>query len=126
NGSNAAGATVGEFIDQFHGTIDGFERNAAGTVTHTFAVSGALITVAQGINASGVVVGEFVGSSSVDSNDMPHGAVSHGFEFNPATGTITTIDDPNAGTGFGQGTEAFGINASGEIVGTFVDSARVI
>jgi large repetitive protein len=128
NGRNAAGTTVGVFDDSLHGTVDGFERNAAGTVTNTFtfAASGAIVTVAQGINASGVVVGEFISNASLDSNDMEHGAVSHGFEFNPATGAITTIDDPNAGTGFGQGTEAFGINASGEIVGTFVDSARVI
>jgi probable HAF family extracellular repeat protein len=114
NGSNSAGATVGEFIDG-QGNIEGFELNA-GNLT-TFSPSGAIFTAAQGINAAGQVVGEFV-----DNN-----FVTHGFEFNPTSGgTPTAIDDPNAGTGFGQGTEAFGINAAGQIVGTFIDSAGVL
>src|SRR5262249_34291384 len=37
-------------------------------------------------------------------------------------GQYTTLDDPNAGAGFEQGTEAGGINDAGQIVGKYFDA----
>jgi hypothetical protein len=44
----------------------------------------------------------------------------HGFLL--SGGHYTTLDDPNAGTGFFVGTFATGINARGDIVGTYQDA----
>jgi hypothetical protein len=62
--------------------------------------------VAFGINPAGVIAGEYADASFV----------FHGF-VRAANGTITTFDAPGAGTGPGQGTEAFGINYAGTIEG---------
>jgi hypothetical protein len=53
-----------------------------------------------------------------DANPVIHGfLLSHG--------QYTTLNDPNAGTGLSQGTFAFGINASGQIVGSYSDANNV-
>src|SRR5947207_9769082 len=62
-------------------------------------------TIAQGINATGQIVGYYTASVNF-----------HGFLL--SGGTYTTLDDPLT-TSF---TEAFGINASGQIVGYYRDS----
>jgi probable HAF family extracellular repeat protein len=50
--------------------------------------------------------------------------VNHGFVL--LQGQYTTLDDPNAGTGAFHGTLAFGINASGKIVGNYTDANGAI
>jgi hypothetical protein len=40
-------------------------------------------------------------------------------------GAVTTIDAPGAGTGLGQGTNLFGSNPAGAIVGYYIDSSNV-
>jgi hypothetical protein len=50
--------------------------------------------------------------------------VSHGFLRAP-DGKFTTFDAPGAGTGAGQGTVAFGMNAECEITGYYVDATNV-
>src|SRR5436190_23272922 len=62
-------------------------------------------TIAQGINATGQIVGYYTASVNF-----------HGFLL--SGGTYTTLDDPLT-TSF---TEAFGINASGQIVGHYRDA----
>jgi probable HAF family extracellular repeat protein len=63
------------------------------------------------INASGQVVGYYYDTTSSHS--------AHGFVY--SGGTYTTFDDPSARVGGPfQGTFAYGINASGQIVGNFV------
>src|SRR5262245_27195857 len=62
------------------------------------------------INSSGEIVGLYL-----DANSVMHGYLLSG-------GQYTTIDDPNAGTGPGQGTFVGGINASGTIVGSYTDA----
>jgi probable HAF family extracellular repeat protein len=59
-------------------------------------------------------VGYYLDASNVD----------HGFLL--SHGQYTTLDDPSAGTGAFQGTLAFGINASGKIVGNYTDANGVI
>lgn len=66
---------------------------------------GAVLTVAQGINAGGQVVGWY--------HDAAH--ISHGFLMNG--GSFTSIDFPGA-----TATDARGIGPSGEIVGMFKDA----
>src|SRR5262249_53253906 len=80
------------------------------TIDDPLGVSG---NFALGINARGQIVGQYSDASNV----------SHGFLL--SGGQYTTIDDPSAGTGAGQGTDAGGINASGRIVGTYTDANNV-
>src|SRR4029077_7209369 len=65
------------------------------------------ITFAQGINASGDIVGYYQNSSTG----------YHGFLY--SGGSYTTLDDSSGAAG---STLAHGINASGQIVGEYVDS----
>jgi probable HAF family extracellular repeat protein len=67
-------------------------------------------TLAEGINASGVIVGIYA------YEDL----VIHGFML--SGGQYTTLDDPNAGNGYQQGTFPVAINAAGQIVGGYTDA----
>jgi hypothetical protein len=102
--------------------------NAGGTTTiTTFDAPGAGTTAGQGtfpsgMNPSGAIVG-----FTRDTNSARHGFLR------APDGTFTIFDDPNAGTcstscgtiGNGQGTRAYAINPSGQIVGFYTDdSAR--
>ena len=49
----------------------------------------------------------------------------HGF-LRSASGTITTFEAPNAGTGSEQGTIVTGIDASGDVIGAYTDSNNAI
>ncbi len=122
---NSSGVIAGGYTDSIN-AAHGFVRAANGTIT-TFDAPGAPTTtanrgtVAMGINDSGVIVG-FYSTGTYNTN-----SVYHGFQrLATSPYTITNIDAPNAGTGngpgFKQGTEAYGINASGEIVGSYTDS----
>jgi len=72
------------------------------------------IVMPYGINNSDQIVGIFT-----DSNNNVHG-----FLYNTATKSYTVIDHPDAVAGnmFGGGTVLHGINNSGQIAGSFVDS----
>jgi hypothetical protein len=65
------------------------------------------------INSSGTIVGVYA-----DATFVLHGYLLSG-------GQYTTLDDPNAGTGPGQGTAALGINAAGNITGAYIDANSV-
>jgi len=105
----------------------GLSANAGGTKTTitTFDAPGAGTapgqgTFANGINDSGAITG-FIRDAN---------AARHGFLRAP-DGTFIMFDDPNAGTcsfscgtiGNGQGTRAYAINPSGEILGFFTDNS---
>jgi len=66
------------------------------------------------INNSGEIVGLYT-----DANSVHHGYLLRGGEY-------TTIDDPNAATGPGQGTVALGINDSGSILGAYLGANVVL
>lgn len=121
---NAAGAITGTYIDN-NTVTHGFVRSAAGVVTLFDAPNAGSIsnrgTVPLSINAAGEITGFFsTGSATVVS-------IYHGF-LRSATGTVTVLSDPDAGTqqdpdtGRKQGTQAFAINNAGEITGSFIDS----
>lgn len=94
-------------------TITTFDAPGAGTA----AGQG---TFANGMNNSGAITG-FIRDAN---------AARHGFLRAP-DGTFTIVDDPGAGTcsfscgtiGNGQGTRAYAINPSGEIVGFYTDNS---
>jgi probable HAF family extracellular repeat protein len=70
---------------------------------------GTNVTLANGINATGHIVGTYADSGS-----------EHGFLYSGgSSGTYITIDDPLAT----HGTLATGINATGQIVGYYADSS---
>src|SRR5262245_16614819 len=84
--------------------VFGGVKTAVADVLYSFTpidVPGATSTVAQGINDSGQIVGQFFDALG-----------SHGFL--DSGGSFTTIDVPGAIRPFG--TNAFGINGSGQIV----------
>lgn len=74
----------------------------------SFDVPGAAVTLPQGINADGAVVGAYT-----DTNGKQHGFLLSG-------GSVTTIDYSGA-----LATIARGINSHGDIVGTHVDAANL-
>src|SRR5262249_35975993 len=75
-------------------------------------------TVANGINDSGQIVGDYVGNSPI--------TLTHGFLYDPSSGTYTTLDDPLASQNPGGGTIASGINGTGEIVGSYATGGGMI
>ena len=95
---------IPDFIDN-NGTIT--YLNAPGTLVNNG------VTFANGINASGAIVGTFASAP---------GGTTQGYLYQ--NGTFTTFHDPNAGSGSGQGTFANGINSAGVIVGDYIDSAN--
>src|SRR5262249_31951089 len=98
-----SGRIIGTYADTTFSLQHGFLLS--GGVYTTINDPGALITLAQGINDNGQIVGSFDGE--------------HGFLL--SFGVFTTLDHPLA-TG---GTEASGINDAGEIVGHYFDAFGV-
>jgi hypothetical protein len=99
---------VGVVTSEGTGLLNGSGPNPNGTASY-----GNLILNAG--NPSGEVVGVFTDGDYV----------FHGY-LRAANGTITTINDPGAGTSAEQGTGALGINASGLIAGTYADSNSML
>lgn len=99
---------VGAVTSEGTGLLNGSGPNPSGTASY-----GNLI--GNSVNASGEVVGLFT-----DGNYVFHGYLR------AANGTITTIDDSNAGTAAEEGTGALAINASGMIAGTYADSNSML
>jgi probable HAF family extracellular repeat protein len=131
-GVNAAGQIVGTFTDA-GGKYHGYLRTFAGTFT-TIDAPGSAGTEAFGINAAGQIVGNFWGAGAAPPNSgpalsspggVPHAPGSgapmgsiisgHGY-LRTSGGAFTTIDPPSA-----MVTQARGINAAGQIVGSFKD-----
>ena len=118
---NGAGEIAGIYIDSSNLT-HGFVRSAAGVITPFDAatITGASGKSNQGVyfvtlNASGVVAGTYI-----DANSLVHGFIRS------ASGAITTVDDPNAGTGVNQGTAVSSIDANGDVAGIYIDANQVI
>jgi len=113
-GINNLGDIVGDYIDASGATHGLLMSN--GNIT-TIDFPGSTNTNAQDINDNG----EIVGSTVV--ND-----VRHGYLF--SNGKFTMIDNPGASLAPSglplSGTDVHGINASGEVAGTYQDSGGVI
>ena len=113
-GINAAGATVGAFIDAnniYHGLV----RTADGKITVFDAPPAAAgaHTVSEAINDEGAVVGFY--------NDA--NGVHHGF-LRSADGRFTYFDDPNGGGEFHQGTVPM-FNIGDTVAGFYEDGDYV-
>jgi probable HAF family extracellular repeat protein len=115
-GINDTGAVVGDYV--VNGDVDtdgnanhrhGFLRSSSGVFT-TFdvPVPGADITIGEGINNAGAIVGVYVDNSGL-----------HGFVLNNGVFTYP-VDVPNS-----SGTEINSINANRQIVGFYFDSDGV-
>jgi probable HAF family extracellular repeat protein len=109
-GINDAGKVVGTYENPFgvHGFVFS-SQNGLISYTNIDALS-AGITFANGINDTDQVVGEYY-----EGNDF--GSSYHGFLYDGSS--YIRIDDPSAT----HGTDALGINNSGQIVGTYSDSS---
>ena len=107
-GINAAGQSVGYYMDQqVPSRGHGWRRDADGSYT-VFDYPGASFTNARAINASGTIVGVY--------RDATPSTRSHGFILEE--GTFTGFDYPGA-----IFTRLSGINARGDIVGDYQDAA---
>jgi hypothetical protein len=99
---------VAGFYNPSSGVTDGFLKLANGHF-YKFAVPGAAMTQAFGVNDADWVAGTYTLS----------GNVTHGFIWRPGIGFILNIDDPN-----GIGTTVLnGINNENDLVGFYVDGA---
>ena len=103
----------------------GLSVNAGGTTITTFDAPGAGTSAGQGTTGFGINPAGAITGFTRDANFARHGFLR------APDGTITIFDDPNAGTcssscetiGNGQGTRAYAINPSGQIVGFFTDNS---
>jgi hypothetical protein len=89
----------------------GFFRDAAGNYTSLDA-PGAILTVAEGINNRGEIVGLYL-----DVGGNAHGFVLSGIGDYMDPSAWTTVDVPHA-----RDTRIFSINARGQIAGPYVDA----
>jgi probable HAF family extracellular repeat protein len=87
----------------------GFLRSSDGTSFTTFDVPNAIVTIGEGINNDGTIVGVYT---------LTDGKL-HGFVLNNGV-VFTTVDVPDS-NGKAQQTEINSINANGEIVGFYND-----
>jgi len=109
-GINDVGAVVGDYVDAKDGKRKGFLRSSNGGFA-TIDVPGADLTIGEGINNPGTIVGVYVANGNL-----------HGFVLN--NGVFMTVDVPDS-SGNAQQTEINSINAKGEIVGFYLDSNGV-
>jgi hypothetical protein len=114
-GINDRGDVVGDYLapaapsDVPDAHRHGFLRNRKGDFT-TFDFPDSDLTIGEGINNSGTIVGLYIVNG-----------LSHGFVLN--NGAFMTVDVPDpSGKGNLLHTEIYSINAKGEIVGTYFDS----
>jgi len=111
---DAAGDVAGVYLDN-NDAARSFLRTADGAVTPIDAPS-AGTGATQGTFALSIdPTGNYVTGMYADSNN-----VYHGFLFQTANGTLTTIDVSGAGTTGHRGTIALGVNSAGTVVGTYV------
>ena len=99
------GAHSGNHVANFDQSYD--------TITE-FDPSGSTLTVPAGMDAAGDITGTYRGA----------GNVWRGF-IRTAAGAITSYDEPNAGTGKGQGTFGGAANPAGDVTGWYIDSDGV-
>ncbi len=113
-GIDAAGDVAGVYLDS-NEAAHSFLRTADGTVTPINApLAGTGAT--QGTFALNIdPTGSYVTGMYADSSN-----VYHGFLFQTANDTLTTIDVSGAGTTGHRGTIALGVNSAGTVVGTYI------
>jgi hypothetical protein len=113
-GIDAAGDVAGVYLDS-NGAAHSYLQKAGGTVTPINApLAGTGAT--QGTFALNIdPTGNYVTGMYADSSN-----VYHGFLFQTANDTLTTIDVSGAGTTGHRGTIAVGVNSAGTVVGTYV------
>ena len=114
-GINDAGEIAGNYVDKtgYHAFL------YSGGNYSTLEVPGATSTYACGINNSGQIVGYWY---YWDADNLI--AYNHGFVYDRAAKSYQTIDYPYPAGYKYPDTYFFGINNSGEIVGSYGDSAR--
>ena len=114
---NPAGTASGTFSG-VNNNAGYFLRTKGGAVT-TFDPSelGPATPLGGATNQEGALIGLFISGSFPNLNFVSF--------LRTPDGNFTEIADPNAGTGFFQGTIAVGINAAGEITGNYSDSNGV-
>lgn len=110
-GINSAETLVGSYSPETY-PLGGFLRTANGEIS-VIGISGTTLGV-NSINDAGVVVGYYA-------NGDPLRAIV-AYVRTPG-GWVAYFKAPDAGTGRGQGTFPYANNNSGEITGTYVDSA---
>jgi hypothetical protein len=121
NGGTPSGRTVtGLFTDMDTGMGRGYVIDD-GDFT-PFDAPGSDFTTAWDMNPAGTIVGWFeeAGTSNVHGYVLEHWRVSGG----ELSGTYTTIDFPLSPSTNAAYTDVFGINASGDIVGKFRETAN--
>lgn len=111
SGINDLGEVTGNYNDATPAQLQhGFLRTSGGMFV-SFDVPGSQLTAPSVINNEGTIIGYFLEATGY----------GHGF-MRVRDGTITVIDDPDAGTAALSSTQPNGINDLGAIVGTYADT----
>jgi probable HAF family extracellular repeat protein len=109
-GINANELIVGDYAGASHAFVFNPHIATFTTLDDPSATGG---TTAYGINDSGLIVGTY----------RTGGGAHHGFLYFPNNGgTYVTLDHPLAVNGTAVGTDVYGINNSGQLVGTYYDA----
>jgi hypothetical protein len=125
---NGAGEIAGNYtttLTTSSGTnsfAHGFVRSAGGTITTFDAVP---LPTSYGSTNPGTYVISINASDEVAGFYIDGVGAEHGFLRN-ASGTISTFEAPNSGTGPSQGTVATGIDAAGDVIGAYTDANNAI
>ncbi len=120
-GLNNIGTTVGFWAPSNIGGDNNFGFvGIANTFTNVnnpnTATTGTMINQLLGVNNSNIAVGFYVDAMGV----------AHGYTYTISSNTFSAnINDPNAGTGAGQGTTAAAIDNAGDIAGFYVGADGV-
>ncbi len=109
NGVNDHGVVVGSAISSSNPSQYVSFAYQNGSYTPIADPNG-VSTVANAVNNAGTIVGYYT-----DANNVDHAFILQGGQF-------TTVDNPGAGTGPGEGTAFGAINNTGAITGDYVDA----
>jgi hypothetical protein len=107
-GINNGGLAVG-FYNDAKGNAHAYELNQATGVFKAIHIPGAVSTTATGINSDGAIVGFSTSGGGVTSSWLLH------------RGTLITYQFPG-----GSATQAFGVNNHDQVVGSYLDSSKVM
>lgn len=115
DGMNARHEIVGTYFIDADQNLGGFIRGEGGGFT-LFKIDGA---TPGGLSVAGIAAAGQVAGAYTDTDFARHGF------FRTAKGKVLTIDAPDAGRGFQQGTDVLAINDKGWVAGSYTDANDV-
>lgn len=117
SGISNNGQIVGSYQSSSFSYSRGYVRDPDGSYTTLTGPAGAFSTFAMDINSTGQIVGSFYRDGPISGTSSAP-SIKQSFLRDPASGSYSIVSVP-AGT---NGTDVYGINDAGQIVGTYYGS----